>query len=346
MSGESGHTLQRSETVERVISLEDIPLRSTNLLSLLDADGVVQYQSPSVERLLGFDHDELVGVSCTEVFHPEDRERVYDAFENVVSTEEYVVEATEYRHLTGDGTYLWVESVTSSQPTSGGYYVINTRDISTKKQQREELEHANERLREFADIVSHDLRNPLSVMSGRLKRAREECDSDALDGMVDPLDRMTRMIDRLRTLTKQQHRAAQFAPLAIAPRAEAAWSTTETGDSELRVRLDPAVEYEADIALLDHVFENLFRNAVVHNPKPVTVTVGPLADRSGFYIADDGTGIPADAVDTVLEYGYSTASEGTGVGLTIVADFVDAHGWELSITDTEAGGARFEIVTE
>jgi len=78
----------------------------------------------------------------------------------------------------------------------------------------------------------------------------------------------------------------------------------------------------------------------------VTVTVGPLADRSGFYIADDGTGIPADAVDTVLEYGYSTASEGTGVGLTIVADFVDAHGWELSITDTEDGGARFEIVTE
>ena len=343
MSGKTGQKSQQKNTSAGVISLEDIPLRSTNLLSLLDEDGVVQYQSPSVERLLAFDHDELVGVSCTEVFHPDDRERVYEAFENVVSTDEYVVEAIEYRHLTGDGTYLWVESVTSSHPTSEGYYVINTRDISAQKQQREELERANERLREFADIVSHDLRNPLSIVSGRLKRARRKHHIDELETMVDPLDRMSRMIEKLRTLTKHQRHAARTTPMPIASRAEAAWSTTETGDSQLRILLDPGVEYEADFGLLDHVFENLFRNAVVHNPEPVTVTVGPLAERSGFYVADDGSGIPADQVDDVLEYGYSTAGEGTGIGLTIVADFVEAHGWELAVTGSADDGARFEI---
>ncbi|WP_239640651.1 sensor histidine kinase [Haloferax denitrificans] len=330
----------------RVVSLEDIPLHSTNLLSLLDEDGVIRYQSPSVERLLGFDQDELVGVSCTDCFHPDDRERVYDAFKNVVSRDEYVVEAIEYRHRQGDDTYTWVESVTSSEPTSGGYYVINTRDISERKQKQKELERANERLKEFADIVTHDLRNPLSVAIGRLKRARREFESEELDAMVEPLNRMSRMITELRTLTMGRRQDAKTMPVSIASHAKTSWMVTETGDSELRVEIDPAVEYEADIGLLDHIFENLFRNAVAHNQTPVTVTVGALEGRAGFYVADDGDGIPPEKADDVLEYGYSTARGGTGVGLTIVSEFVAAHGWELAIENAEDGGARFEIRTE
>lgn len=73
-----------------MISLEDIPLHSTNLLSLLDEEGIIHYQSPSIERLCEFEQDELVGVSCTACFHPDDREAVYDAFKNVVSKDEFV----------------------------------------------------------------------------------------------------------------------------------------------------------------------------------------------------------------------------------------------------------------
>ncbi|MDS0280693.1 sensor histidine kinase [Haloarcula onubensis] len=341
--GEKPHSAEESDGT---ISLEDIPLHSTNLLSLLDERGVIRYQSPSIERLLGFDQDELVGVPCTDCFHPDDREAVYAAFENVVASDEFVVEAIEYRHLTGDGSYAWVESVTSSNPTSNGYYVINTRDISVRKRQRKELERANERLKEFANTVSHDLQNPLGVARGRLRRVRQASDDEDLDAMVEPLDRMARMIDELRTLTARRRRAVETAPVPVASRAEAAWDTTETGDSDLRVLLDRETEYEADFGLLDHVFENLFRNAVVHNPGPVTVTVGPLADRRGFYVADDGTGIPSERADAVLEYGYSTAGAGTGVGLTIVSEFVEAQGWTLAVTDAEDGGARFEIAVE
>ncbi|WP_082256370.1 PAS domain-containing sensor histidine kinase [Haloferax sp. ATB1] len=346
MSDETGDTPGRVETSDRVIPLEDIPLHSTNLLSLLDEDGVVWYQSPSVERLLAFGQDELVGVPCTECFHPDDRERVYDAFKNVVSSDEYVVEAIEYRHLQGGGSYVWVESVTSSEPTSDGYYVINTRDISERKRQRKELERANERLKEFADIVSHDLRNPLSVAIGWLGRAREEFESEELDAMVEPLNRMSRMITELRTLTMGRRREANAVSASIASHAKLSWSVTETEDSELRVLIDPAVEYESDIGLLDHILENLFRNAIEHNRDPVTVTVGPLEDTAGFYVADDGEGIPPDRVASVLEYGYSTSADGTGVGLAIVSEFVEANGWKLTVTNAETGGARFEVRTE
>lgn len=77
----------------------------------------------------------------------------------------------------------------------------------------------------------------------------------------------------------------------------------------------------------------------------MTIRVGPLDDVAGFYVADDGRGIPEDDRETVLEHGYSTAEEGTGLGLSIVTRIVDAHGWEIDVTESTSGGARFEIFT-
>jgi signal transduction histidine kinase len=73
----------------------------------------------------------------------------------------------------------------------------------------------------------------------------------------------------------------------------------------------------------------------------VTVTVGDLPD--GFYVADDGPGIPATERGSVFEAGYSTDSGGTGFGLSIVATIAEAHGWTVEVTESEAGGARFEV---
>jgi signal transduction histidine kinase len=73
----------------------------------------------------------------------------------------------------------------------------------------------------------------------------------------------------------------------------------------------------------------------------VTVTVGALTE--GFYVADDGPGIPADERETVFEAGYTTAADGTGFGLNIVKRIADAHGWTVSATESEAGGARIEV---
>jgi signal transduction histidine kinase len=73
----------------------------------------------------------------------------------------------------------------------------------------------------------------------------------------------------------------------------------------------------------------------------VTITVGTLAD--GFYVADDGPGIPPEEQETVFEPGYSTQDGGTGLGLAIVDRIVAAHDWELRLTAADRGGVRFEI---
>jgi signal transduction histidine kinase len=78
-----------------------------------------------------------------------------------------------------------------------------------------------------------------------------------------------------------------------------------------------------------------------HADSGVTVTVGDLPD--GFYVADDGPGIPESERSDVFEAGYSTADDGTGFGLDIVREIVEAHGWTVTVAESDDGGARFEI---
>lgn len=65
---------------------------------------------------------------------------------------------------------------------------------------------------------------------------------------------------------------------------------------------------------------------------------GWLDDAEGFYVADDGSGIPEADRDSVFEHGYTTTDEGSGFGMTIVERFADVHGW--AITDSDTSGAK------
>ena len=75
----------------------------------------------------------------------------------------------------------------------------------------------------------------------------------------------------------------------------------------------------------------------------VTVVVDALADGPGFFVADDGPGVPEEDRDRVFEAGYSKGDGGTGLGLGIVSRIARAHGWEPVVAESETGGARFEF---
>ena len=121
--------------------------------------------------------------------------------------------------------------------------------------------------------------------------------------------------------------------------ARAAWDTVATTGATLRVETDRRVR--ADRSRLQQLFENLLRNAVEHGREDVTVTVGALED--GFYVADDGDGVPPGDRERIFESGYTTKEDGTGFGLAIVTEIVEAHGWTVDVTGAEGGGARFEF---
>jgi signal transduction histidine kinase len=100
----------------------------------------------------------------------------------------------------------------------------------------------------------------------------------------------------------------------------------------------------ADEWRLASVFENLFANAVEHGAvagEPLTVRVESLPD--GFAVADDGGGLREDTAETLFEAGHTTSDTGTGLGLRIVAEIIEAHDWTISVSEGDAGGARFEV---
>jgi signal transduction histidine kinase len=117
------------------------------------------------------------------------------------------------------------------------------------------------------------------------------------------------------------------------------WRTADTVDATFEISGDATIRADAD--RLRNLLENLFVNAVDHGGDDVAVRIGALDD--GFYVADDGPGIPPDERDDVFAPGHTTATDGTGFGLAIVDEIARAHGWSVAVTESEHGGARFEI---
>ncbi|SNR22919.1 GAF domain-containing protein [Halorubrum vacuolatum] len=216
--------------------------------------------------------------------------------------------------------------------------------------QRDELEAQNDRLERFADVLSHDLRNPLNVARGRLQLAREGCTcglADQFEAIDDAHDRMETLIERLLTVAREGETILDTDPIELREFVARCWRTVDAADAELEVQTDRTIH--ADRVRLGRLFENCFRNAIEHGVREdgtVRITVGDLPNDNGFYIEDDGPGIPADRREEAFEFGYTTTGGGTGFGLAIVGQIVAAHGWEVTLVEGTEGGARFEFRTD
>ncbi len=207
-----------------------------------------------------------------------------------------------------------------------------------RNDRRREIEQQNERLERFASVISHDLQNPLNVITGYTELARESSDSEAIDRIEAAADRMETILEDLQTLTREAKDLGDRESITISEVVERACRTVETED--VTVDVDEIGSFEADSSRLRQAFENLLRNAVEHSGSDVTVRIERIDD--GFAVTDDGPGFsPADR-GQVFEEGY-TGDNGTGLGLAIVRTVIEAHGWTIEATDGDDGGARFEI---
>lgn len=215
------------------------------------------------------------------------------------------------------------------------------------------LEREIDRLEKFASVVSHDLRNPLSIAAGHLDLledaitgadAVESADAaDHFDRVAEAHDRMERLIEDLLALAREGETVDETTDVPLRQTATNAWHTVSTGAAEIELR-EPNGTVEADEERLRTLLENLFRNAVEHAGDDVTVSIGTLEGGAGFAVADDGPGLDMSAEDA-LTYGVSSQSDGTGFGLAIVREIAEAHGWELAVEQSASGGVRFEFYT-
>ncbi|WP_135304369.1 PAS domain S-box protein [Haloarcula amylovorans] len=347
----------------------------------LDDDGVFTYVNEAIEQMTGYAAEELVGEHIGEIMTDDDLDRGDELVRLLVTDPDVETTTLEMAVVTRSGERIPTENNMAILPSADGEFTGTAGVIRniTKRKERER------RLSEFASVVSHDLRNPLNVVQGRLSLAEETGDVSHLGDAAAAATRMERLIEDLLTLARQGETVGETAEVDLATTAERAWENVDTGDATLS--FGPTTEIEADPDRLRELFENLIRNSVEHGSTssrtgsddsvehgstgtrsqahensvehgtpnddrttPLTVTVGALDEgdsdgASGFYVEDDGVGIPPDEREGVFERGYTTSNGGTGFGLAIVADIADAHGWTVSVTESGAGGARVEFTT-
>ncbi|MEY7850369.1 PAS domain-containing sensor histidine kinase [Natrarchaeobius sp. A-rgal3] len=297
---------------------------------------------------------DAIGRTDLEIYDRDLAEETYADDMRVIRTGEPILNKEEYNPKDREWT------LTSKVPWYDEDGEINgligvSRLITEKKEYERAIERQNERLDNFASIVSHDLRNPLNAGMGYLELVADDCNSEYITQVEQSLERMDALIEDLLELARQGRSIDERTTVSLESIADDCWDSVRASSASLRVDSDGTLQ--ADPERLKQVFENLFRNAVEHgstSPRSqtpedavehgatnVTVTVGRTAD--GFYVEDDGSGTSADERERLFDHGYTTSDDGTGFGLAIVEEIVDAHGWQIDAHEGIDGGLRFEI---
>ncbi|OAQ52534.1 hypothetical protein HTG_12995 [Natrinema mahii] len=327
---------------EVVTNLEDGVL-------VADADRRIVDSNPVAREIFAHNRNNLVGETIDDVI-PTDVDSIlagsHDRDRGDAAPPAGDAETTQFSLDDGQSYYdLSISPIDDGRGYPAGWTIV-VHDVTERVRRERELERKNRKLDEFASVVSHDLRNPLTVSKGYLELLEEEYDPAYVRTVAESHERMEALIDDVLTLARQGQRGLDPEPVALEDAARAAWSTVDTAGATLSVVDERSIV--ADRTQFRQVLENLFRNAVEHgsrsgadtDDRDLTVTVGAL--EGGFFVADSGTGFDGDP-DAVFESGYTTSERGTGLGLSIVADICEGHGWAVTATEGTDGGARFEI---
>lgn len=325
---------QFRERIEFVLDRTDAVIWQRDV----ETDEITTYPEPcpvlnkSVETVSEFE----------ETIHPEDRSDVQRAVRAAINGERSMT--AEYR-AADEFDPEWIETMIEPMTDERGEVsglIGMSQDVSERKRRERALERQNERFDELASVVSHDLQTPLSTARGRAELAIETGDTDQMEQALTALERVDRLREDLVDVLRSREVVGDTATVSVGQAAEEVWETiTASPDASLQLSDPPSVT--GDSAAVRRLLENLLSNSIEHGGEEVRVRVGSLDD--GFFVEDDGPGIPIDRRDKVFTPGYSTKESGSGVGMASVREIVLAHDWTISITDGELGGARFEIQT-
>jgi PAS domain S-box-containing protein len=328
---------ERERALERYETLIEV---TGDPMYRLDEEGHFTYVNEALVEISGYGEATLLGEHVSKVMDEDDIERGDQVIGSLLSSGERGG-TFEMDVITADGERIPTENHISVLFADGEFQgsLGVLRDITDRLERERQLQRERDRLDQFASLVTHDLRNPLNVAASRLELAMEGCESEHLDSVAWALERIETLIDDVLSLARAGETVGEMESVELPELVEACWQTVETASTRLAVETDTTIQ--ADQTRLKQLFENLFRNAVEHGGEDVTITVGDLPD--GFYVADDGPGIPEADRGKIFDAGYSTAEEGTGFGLSIVWEIAEAHGWEIHVTDSSDGGVQFEV---
>lgn len=330
------------------------------LFFVLDGSGELVRWNDRVRERSGYSDAELASMNALDVVADENVEAAQEAIAETLETGHATVELTL---TTADDEEIPFEfSGSVVHEGDGGPYICGiARDISDRRrteQERdaaiEELRRSNAELEQFAYVASHDLQEPLRMISSYLqlleRRYRDSLDEDAtefIDYAVDGANRMREMINQLLVYSRIGREEIEFEPVDCN-------EILETVQADLRVAIE---ENDAEVVVDDlptvpgnrhqlvQLFENSLGNAIKYaGDDPPRIEVRAERDGNGwrFAIEDNGRGIPPDQQDRIFDVFYAAdGQKQTGIGLAIAKKIVERHGGRIWVESTVGEGSTF-----
>ncbi|MDX6657392.1 MAG: hypothetical protein QOH62_2185 [Solirubrobacteraceae bacterium] len=337
---------------------------SIDLLGAAGFDGFLKLHNPAWTRTLGYSDDELTSTRYLDLIHPDDREaalRVIAKLEAGGATVEFVCKIRRK-----DGA--WRDILWSGQgaPDDGCFYLVG-KDVTDRRRLEQELENRaarleriNAELQDFAYIASHDLSEPLRMITsylqllerrygGRLDETADEFIHYAVDGA----DRMKALIDDLLRYSRIGSVEVARSPVDADAVLEGVLRSLEGAilESGATVTHGPLGTVLGDATQIGQLLQNLVANAIKFGRPdvPGEVHVARIAERGDWHIAvrDNGIGIEACHAERIFKmFGRLHGREeyeGTGIGLAICRRIADRHAGRIWVESTPGSGSAFHV---
>jgi PAS domain S-box-containing protein len=334
---------------------------SPDAISLIDVDGEILCASASTTKLFGYQPEELFGLNCLELIHPEDRDRSNRALQEVLAKPPDPLQ-WDARVRRKDGNYSWVESTASNLlfECEVQAIVLRQRDINRRRaaeaerhQHADELAKCNLRLEEFAYTAAHDLREPLSAISAftQLLVRQTEMDANARQTakfIVDGAARMSILIDDLLSFASTGiHESPQHVDLQQAVTQATQNLALDIRTSGATVSVDRLPVVQSNEILLVRLFQNLMSNAVKYrgeDPVTIHVTAEPRDPGWVIRVEDNGLGIARQHQARIFEPFIRLTNRnipGTGLGLALCKKIVEGLGGTIWVESELGAGSTF-----
>ena len=371
---------QRLKQAEEALRRSERHFRSLiekgrDIIAVLDAEGISTYQSPSVERVLGYRPSDMIGKPAIEFVHPDDRARVREAVAKTLAAPE-AVGSVEYRLRARDGSWRDVEStITNALADSAvGGVLFNSRDVTERKQaeqmqkEKQAADAANQAKSSFLANMSHELRTPLNAILGYSEMLQEEAEDKGQEDFLPDLGKIhaagTHLLELINAVLdiskieagKMELYLETFSVAKVAQDVAAIiHPLTQKNGNELCTHVAADIgNMHADLTKVRQTLFNLLSNACkfTHNGEvwlDLERESAPGGDRIVFRITDSGIGMTAEQTEKLFEAFTQADSSttrrfgGTGLGLAISRRFCRMMGGDITVESEVGKGSTFTV---
>ncbi len=360
---------ERKKTEEKYrLFIENVP----DLIYTINAKGNFTSINEYGCRLLGYEENELINKPFIKIIHPEDKQITSQVFENSTSKKKQKPRNLMFRALTKNNETIWFSLNSNINYDKNGNFIQEQgvlRDLTERKKFEEELEKRNIELKEldktksqFLNMVSHELKTPLTAMSAHLavlddlKANLTKQELESLDAIRRNDNQLRILINNILEISRMESGKFELTKIDVDintllknTKKELEILSNQKG-IKLILKTTRLPIINADDTRIKEILNNLITNAIKFTEKgSITLKAEKENNFIKISVIDTGVGIPKDKIKNLFEKFYqvdapiSRIHGGTGLGLSITKQLIEAHGGTITVSSTEGKGSRFSF---